>query len=130
MPLVPSTLASSLQADWLAHDGGGFADSVSQSGDRFAQAVSTWFSTAMAATFPCATASARKGQLAVLATAALQVGQAPLAGLQLAMAVVAYLTGQVFGPGVASPPTAAAVAQSAFASVFADLDLAVGSRAD
>jgi hypothetical protein len=40
-----------------------------------------------------------------------------------------YMTGQAFGPGVASPPTATAAAQSVFVSVFADLDAPQAARA-
>ena len=130
MPLVPTILASSLQSDWLTHEGGGYADSASQSGDRFAQAVSSWFANAMAGPFPCSTASARKAQLAGAATAALQAGQASLAGLQLALALVAYMAGQAFGAGVASPPIAAGVAQSMITSVFSNMDLALSARAN
>jgi len=35
----------------------------------------------------------------------------------------------VFGPGVASPPTAVSAAQSAISAVFSDLDAANASRA-
>ena len=130
MPLVPSVLASSLESDWLTHEGGGYADSASQSGDRFAQAVSSWFALAMAGPFPCSTASARKGQLAASATAAIQAGQASLAGMQLALGLVAYMAGQAFGAGVASPPMAASAAQSAITAVFSNLDLSVSARAN
>ena len=130
MPLAPSQLASSLESDWLAHEGGGYADSSFQSGDRFAQAVSSWFGLAMAGPFPCSTAAARKGQLAASAGAALQAGQPPLAGMQLALGLVGYMTGQVFGPGVASPPAAASVAQSAITAVFSNLDLPATARAN
>jgi hypothetical protein len=123
-------LASSLESDWLTREGGGYADSASQSGDRFAQAVSSWFSSAMAGAFPCGTATARKSQLAAAAGAAFQANQASAAGAQLAMGLVAYMAGQVFGPGVASPPTAASAAQSAITAVFSDVDMAVSSRAN
>jgi hypothetical protein len=130
VPLVPTILASSLESDWLTHEGGGYADSAAQSGDRFAQAVSSWFANATAGPFPCSTASARKGQLAAAAAAALQAGQAALAGMQLALGLVAYMAGQAFGAGVASPPVAAGVAQSTITSVFSNLDLSVSGRAN
>ena len=130
MPLVPSVLASSLRSGWLAQAGGSYPSSPAQSGDRFASAVAGWFGTAMAGAFPCATAGARQGQLSVAATAALQAGQPPVAGLQLALALVGYMTGQVFGAGLASAPAASGAAQSAIAAVFADLDMPVATRAD
>lgn len=130
MPLVPAALAASLASDWLPDDAGGHADSAGQSGQRFAQAVSNWFGSATAGPFPCSTATARSSQLAASATAAFQAGQAPIAGTQLAMGLVAYVAGQLFGPGVASPPAGAAAAQAAITGVFADLDLPLSSRAD
>lgn len=130
MPLVPSQLAASLQSDWLAHEGGGYADTAFQSGDRFAQAVSTWFGLAMAGPFPCSTADVRKGQLAASAGAALQAGHASLAGMQLALGLVGYMAGQVFGPGVAAPPTAASVAQSAITAALSNLELPPDARAE
>jgi hypothetical protein len=130
MPLVPSVLAADLRSGWLTHEGGGYADSATQSADRFAQAVSNWFTGAMAGAFPCSTAMARKSQLAASAAAAVQAGQPALAALQLATGVAGYMAGQVFGPGVASPPAAIGAAQSALASVFADTDMSVGARAE
>jgi hypothetical protein len=40
------------------------------------------------------------------------------------------MAGQSFGAGVASPPAAASVAQSAFTSVFSDLDMSPSTRAN
>ena len=48
----------------------------------------------------------------------------------LATGLMGYLAGQVFGPGVASPPVGFAAAQAAFAGVFADLDTSTSSRGD
>lgn len=132
MPLAPSALATSLRSGWLAQEGGSgsYPSSPAQSGDRFAAAVAGWFGAAVAGTFPCTTATARQGQLSASATAALQAGLPPAAGLQLAMALAGYMTGQVFGPGLASAPTATGAAQAAIADVFSNLDLPVGVRAD
>ena len=41
-----------------------------------------------------------------------------------------YMAGQVFGAGVASPPTAVSAAQSAALAVFSNLDLALSARAN
>ena len=68
MPLVPTALASSLAVDWLVAEGGEYPHSAPQSGDAFAAAVSSWFAAATAGPFPCATASARRPQLAASAT--------------------------------------------------------------
>jgi hypothetical protein len=127
--LASSNLASALESNWLVAEGGEYPGSPSESGDRFAGAVSGWFGSATAAGFPCSTATARRSQLAAGAAGAFQAGQAPLAGAQLALALVAYMTAQVFGAGVASPPTASAAAQSAFTAAFADLDASLSSRA-
>lgn len=129
MVLIPPALAADLYEGWLGGDGGNYPASVVESGDRFAHAVSGWFSAATAGAFPCATASARRPQLAGSAAMALQAGAPPLAGQQLAVAVVGYMTGQVFGAGIASPPAAAAAAQAAFAAVFANPDLETDDRA-
>ena len=130
MPLVPTALASSLESSWLAVEGGPFADNPSQSGDKFASAVASWFAGAMAGAFPCSTASARRSQLASSATAAIQAGDASLAGMQLALGLMAYMAGQSFGAGVASPPTAVGAAQAAITSVFSNLDLPTSARAN
>lgn len=130
MPLAPATLASSLQSDWLVAAGGSYPSTPTESGDHFAGAVSTWFAMAMAGTFPCATATARRSQLAASATGAIQARDASLAGAQLALGLMGYMAGQVFGPGVASPPTAVGAAQSAIAAVFSNRDLALEARAN
>jgi hypothetical protein len=129
VPLVPTALASSLESSWLVAEGGEYPSSPSESGDKFAAAVSSWFGGAMAAGFPCSTASARKSQLASSATAAIQAGDAALAGMQLAVGLMGYMAGQIFGAGVASPPTAVSAAQSAITGVFSNLDLANSARA-
>jgi hypothetical protein len=130
VPLVPAALASSLMSDWLVPEGGSYPSSPSDSGDRFAGAVTTWFSGAMAATFPCSTATARRSQLASAATAAIQAKDASLAGMQLALGLMAYMAGQVFGPGVASPPVAVSAAQSAITGAFSNVDLPQSARAN
>jgi hypothetical protein len=128
--LVPASLASSLESQWLVPDGGEHPSSPSQSGEAFAGAVSSWFATATAGPFPCSTAAARRSQLAASATAAIQAGDPSLAGMQLAFGLMGYMAGQVFGPGVASPPTAVSAAQSAITSVFSNLDLPISARAN
>ena len=130
MALAPTALGSSLASTWLVPEGGDFPSSPGQSGDKFAGAVSNWFASATAGPFPCSTATARRGQLAASATAALQAGDASLAGTQLGLGLVAYMAGQVFGPGVASPPTAAAAAQSAITAAFSNLEAPHSARAD
>jgi hypothetical protein len=130
VPLVPTALASSLQSDWLVDEGGQYPGSASESGDKFAGAVSTWFSGALAAGFPCSTATARRSQLAASATGAFQARDSSLAGMQLAVGLMGYMAGQVFGAGVASPPTAVSAAQSAATAVFSNLDLALNARAN
>jgi len=128
--LVPTALASSLLSDWLVDEGGQHPTSASESGDKFAGAVSTWFSAAMAGTFPCSTATARRSQLAASATGAFQANDSSLAGMQLAVGLMGYMAGQVFGAGVASPPTAVSAAQSAATGVFSNLDLPLNARAN
>jgi hypothetical protein len=130
MVLSSSTLSNSLRSSWLPTDGGGFPGSASESGDAFAGAVTGWFSGATAGPFPCSTATARRSQLASSAGAAFAAGQAPASGALLATALMGYLTGQVFGSGVASPPAGTAAAQAAFTAVFADLDASTSDRAD
>jgi hypothetical protein len=130
MALVPSALASSLESSWLVAEGGDHPASAAESGDRLAAAVAGWFAAATAGPYPCATAAARRPQLAAGAGAALQAGDAALAATQLALALTAYMAGQVFGPGVASPPTATSAAQSAIAAVFGDLRLVNAARAN
>lgn len=130
MPLVPATLASDLEIQWLVPEGGEHPSSPAQSGNTFAGVVSNWFALAMAAGFPCATAAARRAQLAAAATAALQAGSASLAGMQLAQGVAGYLAGQVFGAGVASFPAAVAIGQSAITGAFSNLELPAAVRAN
>jgi hypothetical protein len=130
MALVPSALASSLESSWLVAEGGDHPASAAESGDKFAAAVVGWFGAAMAGPYPCSTAAARRPQLAAAATAALQAGSAQLAATQLALALMSYMTGQVFGAGVASPPTATAAAQSAITAVFSNLELVNAARAN
>ena len=48
----------------------------------------------------------------------------------LATGLTAYMAGQAFGAGVASPPVGTAAAQAVFAGVFSDLDASVSARAD
>jgi hypothetical protein len=128
--LVSSALASSLESQWLVPDGGQYPASASDSGDKFAGAVSSWFASATAGPYPCATATARRSQLAASATAAIQTKDPNLAALQLAVGLMGYMAGQVFGPGVASPPVAVSAAQSAAAAVFSNLDLPNSGRAN
>jgi hypothetical protein len=130
MVLVPSALASALRSGWLVPDGGRFPDSTAASADAFAAAVAGWFGAATAGAFPCATAAVRRPQLAGAATPALAAGAAAAAGGQLTLALVGYLAGQAFGPGVAAPPVAAAAAQADLTAVFADLGMAPNTRAD
>lgn len=130
MALVPTALASSLETQWLRPPGAEYPGTVTESGDSFAGAVASWFAAATAGAFPCATAMARRSQLAGTAAAALQVGNASLAGTQLALAVAGYMAGQSFGAGVASAPVAVSAGQSAFGSVFANLDMPNSARAN
>jgi hypothetical protein len=130
MALSSSSLSSSLSSGWLPGADGPFPGSAADSGDAFAGAVSSWFSGATAGPYPCSTATARRSQLASSAGAALDAGQAAAAGAMVATGLTAYLAGQAFGPGVASPPMGTALAQSALAAVFADLDAATSDRAD
>ena len=130
MALVTTALASSLESSWLVPEGNDHPSSPSQSGDKFAAAVSSWFAAATAGPFPCSTASARRSQLAASATGAIQANDPSLAGMQLAIGLMGYMAGQVFGAGVASPPTAVSAAQSAITSVFSNLDLPNSARAN
>jgi len=130
MALSPATLAASLESSWLVPEGGEFPSSPAQSGDRFAGAVTSWFALAMAGPYPCSTAAARRSQLTSSATAAIQAGDASLAGMQLALGLMSYMAGQVFGPGVASPPAAVGAAQSAIIAAFSNLDASHAARAN
>ena len=132
MPLVPNSLASSLENDWLSKEGGNFPDSVSVSADRFATAVANWFAGAIAGPASVQTAAARKEQLKGLAIAALSTQAAQSAGMQLGNAVAAYVAGQLFGPtpsGAAAPPVAAAAGGSQIGAAFADLQAPPAARA-
>lgn len=132
MPLVPNSLASSLENDWLSKEGGNFPDSVSVSAERFATAFANWFAGAIAGPASVQTAAARKDQLKGLATAALSAMDAQAAGTQLGNAIGAYIAGQMFGPspaGVAAPPTAASAGGSQIGSAFADLNAPPSARA-
>jgi hypothetical protein len=91
--------------------------------------VSEWFAGALAAGFPCATATARQGQLAASAAAAFAAMNAASAGMLLALGLMGYMAGQVFGAGVASPPAGVGAAQSVFVSVFSDTQSANATRA-
>lgn len=130
MALVSSALAGSLQTGWLVPDGGSYPSSPVQSGDRFAAAVSDWFALATAGPYPCSTASARHPQLATAAAGALQAGDPSVAGTQLAVGLMTYMAGQIFGPGAASPPMAVSAAQSAITAVLADLESPNSVRAN
>jgi hypothetical protein len=129
MVLVVSALASSLESSWLVASGGSYPSSPSESGDKFASAVSSWFGSATAGPFPCSTASARKSQLASAATSALQAGDANAAGSQLALAIASYIAGQTFGAGLAGMPIAIAAAGAALGAAFSDRDQSQSSRA-
>ncbi|MBL9058426.1 MAG: hypothetical protein JNK88_00175, partial [Mangrovicoccus sp.] len=85
---------------------------------------------AMAAGIPCATAAARKSQLEAQLIPALQAGQATAAGQQVALAFMAYVAGQSFGPGVAAPPVATSAAGSMLGAALADTGAAQSARAD
>jgi hypothetical protein len=128
--LSPAPLASSLESTWLVPEGNEYPTSPSQSADKLAAAVSQWFAQATAGPFACTTAAARRSQLAGSAAAAIQAGDPSLAGAQLALGLMGYMAGQVFGPGVASPPVAVSAAQSAITAVFSNLDLPNAARAN
>lgn len=130
MPLLPSILSRSLQADWLEPEGGDHPGDVAASARALAGAIADWFAGAMAAGVPCTTAAARKGQLQAMLIPALQAGAASAAGQGVAMAFMAYAAGQSFGPGVASPPAATGAAAAALGAAFADLQAPLATRAD
>ena len=129
MPLVPNTLASSLENDWLGKEDGSFPDSASVSADRFATAFANWFGGATAGPGAVTTAAARRPQLASQAIGAISAMDAQGAGTQLASAIAAYIAGQAFGAGVAGAPIATSAAGSQIGSVFADLNAPPASRA-
>lgn len=129
MALLPKVLESSLERDWLASEGGSHPGSPAESAERFAGAVAGWFGAAQAAGVPCATASARRPQLAAQAAAAIAAQSAVGAADQLTLAVAAYMAGQAFGAGIAAFPLGVAVAKVMVASVFLDVDQPVAARA-
>jgi len=126
MALVQDMLSSQLEHGWL---GGPYPSSVSESGQRFADAVSQWLALGQAAGFPCATALARRAELAATAAAALSLQSAAAAGAQLALAVASYIAGQSFGAGAAGFPAAAPAAVAEVSAVFADTASPVAARA-
>ena len=131
MVLVPASLSQSLQSQWLPRDDQGpFPDDVAASARALAGAIADWFGLAMAAGIPCATAAARKGQLEAQLIPALQAGQAVVAGQQVALAFMAYVAGQAFGPGVAAPPVATSAAGALIGATLADTGAAASARAD
>lgn len=131
MVLVPAALSQALQSQWLPRDGHGpFHDDVAASARVLAGAIADWFGLAMAAGIPCATAAARKGQLEAQLIPALQAGRASAAGQQVALAFMAYVTGQSFGPGVAAPPLATAAAGAMLGAALAESGAAQSARAD
>jgi hypothetical protein len=127
--LVQDTLKTGLENDWLVADGGSYPQSAMESGDRFAGAVASWFAGAQAGPFPCATALARRGQLATAAAAALQVGAAQAAGAQLALALAQYIAGQTFGAGAAGFPIATSAAGTMLGALFGNTGMARAERA-
>lgn len=129
MALVLASLKSSFQSQWLVPEGGSYPGSANESGDHFATAVATWFSTAMAGAFPCSTAMARKSQLASSAGAALDTQASAAAGNALALGVALYIVGQSFGTGIANMPIAVSAAGSLFAATFADTNAGVPEKA-
>lgn len=133
MALVFDTLRSQLETAWLVPEGGQFPQSPAESGDRFAAAVSAWFATAMAAAFPCATALPRRPQLAAAAAAALAANAPQAAGAQLALAVAAYIAGQVFGAppagGTATFPVGIGGGISMMVAAFSDLNGTTSQKA-
>jgi hypothetical protein len=128
MVLDPLSLAQSLRQGWLPA-GSDFAPSVNASGQRFADAVAPWFAGGAAAGFPCATALARKAELASNAASALASGDARGAGQQLGLAIAQFMAGQAFGAGMSVFPVAAPALAAALGEVFASHDLDADQRA-
>ena len=124
--LTPTDLSTRLQNEWL----GQMPDSSFESADMFAGAVSGWFASAMAAAFPCSTAAARRMSLTSQAASALQAGAAPASGMMLATAVATYYSGQLFGSGAASFPTAVSAGIAQITAAFLDVNLQKPTRAD
>lgn len=129
MPLVMSSLRTSLEQDWLSSEGGSHPATPLESGDAFAGAVASWFASAQALGIPCSTAQARRPQLAAQAAGALRVQDAIAAGNALAVALGAYVLGQLFGAGTALMPIAVAAGGAQIGAVFADLQSAPSQRA-
>jgi hypothetical protein len=129
MALVFDALKSQLEHNWLVPEGGQFPKSVTESAEKFADAVVQWFSLAQANGIPCATAMARKGQLVAAAAGALSAQSAQAAGSQLALGVAAYIAGQSFPPGAALFPIATSAAISQLVGVFSDLSGKVPQKA-
>lgn len=124
--LTSTDLSTRLQNEWL----GQMPGSSFESADMLAGAVSGWFTSAMAAAFPCSTAVARRMSLTGQAASALEAGLAPASGMLLATAVATYYAGQLFGAGVSSFPAAVSAGISQFTSAFLDLNLTKPARAD
>jgi hypothetical protein len=124
--LTPSALSTRLENEWL----GQFPASSLESGDLFAGAVSSWFATAMAGGFPCATAAARRVSLTAMAAGALAAGIGPTSGMLLATAVATYYAGQLFGAGVASFPIALPAGVALITAALLDLNMPKKTRAD
>lgn len=128
MPLDPLSLASGLRQRWLSAESG-FPASADESAQRFADVVAPWFGAGAANGIPCATALARKSQLAGSAASALSTGDARGAGQQLALAVAQFMAGQAFGPGVSAFPVATSALVVAVGEVFASHALDADKRA-
>jgi MFS family permease len=127
--LNPLQLADQLANQWLSDADGPHADSVAASADVFAGIVSDWFATAQSAGIPVVTAQARRSMLAGLAISALMAQNPTAAGQQLGTASMLYMTGQLYGAGVAAPPAAGPAAGAMIAAVFSDLDMDRHARA-
>lgn len=128
MPLDPVSLAVNLRQRWLPA-GAGNASSVDESAQRFADVMAMWFSAGAANGIPCATAMARKSELASGASSALACGDARGAGQLLALAVAQFMAGQSFGPGVSAMPIATPALVVAIGEVFASHDFDDDKRA-
>ena len=130
MPLVSSILATSLENNWLPREDGAWPDTESDSARILAGEIANWFSQAMAAGFPCSTATARKSQLEGQLTPAIQIGSASGAGQQIALAFMNYVAGQSFGSGVAAPPMATSAGGNLIGNALTQVDLDQSSRAN
>lgn len=128
---MPTSLSQSLQSRWLPRDDKGpFHDNAAASAQALAGVIAEWFALAMAAGVPCATASARQGQLQSMLLPYLQAGVAPAVGLGIALSFMTYVAGQSFGPGIAAPPAATGAAAVSIGMALADLNLSQSARAD